>query len=142
VIVKIELVGHWRDWWRMWSVRLSFVGTALLIFFQEAPQHATTIWLSFPADIKAVLPEDFVRYFGYGLIAASWVAQFIRQNKLVERAKARLGWPSKRDAGILPSGDSDVRPTADGQQLDDGLHGIRDGAEDAVPAERAQPSGQ
>lgn len=84
----MELVSNWRDFWRMWSIRLVAFGTGLVALFTEFPDAATNIWLALPADLKSYLPPDFGRYFGYALLALGIVARVIRQRKLVERKQA------------------------------------------------------
>lgn len=142
------LISNWKDWWRLWSIRLSILGTAVLIFFEGFPDVAFSVWASIPDDLKSVLPVEFAKYLGYGLIAASWVARTIRQFKLIERSReygaealAGLGGARQRDEGILPEGDRHIDPAGSEPGSCDGLHSVGDGSEDAVPAERSEYGG-
>lgn len=143
-----SLISNWKDWWRMWSIRLSVLGTAVLIFFEGFPDVAFSVWASIPDDLKSVLPVEFAKYLGYGLIAASWVARTIRQFKLIERSReygaeamAGLGGPQQRDEGVLPEGDRHIDPAGSEPRSFDGLHGVGDGAEDAVFTRRPEHGG-
>jgi len=143
-----SLISNWKDWWRMWSIRLSVLGTAVLIFFEGFPDVAFSVWASIPDDLKSVLPVEFAKYLGYGLIAASWVARTIRQFKLIERSRefgaeamAGLGGSQQRDAGVLPEGDRHIDPVGSEPRSFDGLHGMGDRAENAVSAERPEHGG-
>lgn len=142
------LISNWKDWWRMWSIRLSVLGTAVLIFFEGFPDVAFSVWASIPDDLKSVLPVEFAKYLGYGLIAASWIARTIRQFKLIERSRehgakvlAGLGGPQQRDEGLLPEGDRYSDPSGGEPRSPDGLHGFRDRPEDAVSAGRSEHGG-
>lgn len=142
------LISNWKDWWRLWSIRLSVLGTAVLIFFEGFPDVAFSVWASIPDDLKSVLPVEFAKYLGYGLIAASWVARTIRQFKLIERSReygaeamAGLGRPQQRDKGVLPEGDRHSDPFGSESRSFDGLHGVGDGAEDAISAQRPEHGG-
>ena len=142
------LISNWKDWWRMWSIRLSVLGTVVLIFFEGFPDVAFSVWASIPDDLKSVLPVEFAKYLGYGLIAASWVARTIRQFKLIERSReysaealAGLGGAQQRDEGVLPKGDRDIDSAGSEPGSPDGLHGFRDRTENAVSAERPEHGG-
>jgi hypothetical protein len=143
-----SLISNWKDWWRMWSIRLSVLGTAVLIFFEGFPDVAFSVWASIPDDLKSVLPVEFAKYLGYGLIAASWVARTIRQFKLIERSReysaeavAGLGGPQQREQGVLPEGDRHIDPFGSESRSFDGLHGVGDGTEKSVSGERSEHGG-
>lgn len=129
------LIPNWKDAWRMWSIRLSIMGTAVLIFFEGFPDVAIHIWTSIPDDLKSVLPVEFARYTGYGLIAASWLSRIIRQYRLVERM-AGMGGPHEHEPGILPESDSHIESAGCEPGSPDGLHGVRDRAEIPLPPKR------
>ncbi len=124
------LISNWKDAWRMWSIRLSVLGTAVLIFFEGFPDVAIHIWASIPDDLKSALPPGFARYFGLGLIVASIIARVIKQRKLTERAEqmAGMGGPQQREPGILPEGHRHSDPAGREPGSPDGLHGVRDRA--------------
>ena len=46
------LISNWKDWWRMWSIRLSVLGTAVLIFFEGFPDVAFSVWASIPTILN------------------------------------------------------------------------------------------
>jgi hypothetical protein len=143
-----SLISNWKDWWRMWSIRLSVLGTAVLIFFERFPDVAFSVWASIPDDLKSVLPVEFTKYLGYGLIAASWFARTIKQFKLIERSReygaealVGLGGTRQRDEGILPEGDQYIEPAGSESGSPDVLHGFRDRTENAVSAQRSEYGG-
>lgn len=80
--IKPKLVDNWREFWRLWSVRLGAVGTALAGWFVMSPETAIHVWLMLPADLKAALPPQFVGYFGIGLFVLSMVAKLFKQKNL------------------------------------------------------------
>ncbi len=78
----------------MWSVRLQILGLAMLGIFLEFPDAALAIWMALPGDLKSLLPPDFVKCLGYGIIIAGTIARIFRQRKLADR-KAALGSESQ-----------------------------------------------
>lgn len=84
----ISLIPEWRHGLKLWSVRLQLIGLALLGFFAQFPDVALDAWNMLPADIKALLPETFVRWFGFVFLVASPIARFIKQSNIVRPAEA------------------------------------------------------
>lgn len=82
--MKIELVAHWRKWWKMWSVWLSIIGSSLLAFVTFAPQQVLEIWSSLPPDLKSAIPEDILSRITYAVWILAIIAKFIRQKKLTK----------------------------------------------------------
>lgn len=84
---KLELIEGWRKWYRLWSIRLGLLGTAITAVFLAIPDAALQVWAILPGDIKETLPPEFVKYFGLFLMAAGSFARIIKQNKLREEVK-------------------------------------------------------
>lgn len=84
---KLELIEGWHKWYRLWSIRLGLVGTAITAWFLAAPDAALSVWAIMPEDVKAVFPPDFVKYFGVGLLVLGTFARMVKQNKLREEVK-------------------------------------------------------
>ena len=76
------IVPHWRDVFKRWSFWLGVIGSGVTTFALYAPDVALQVWLSMPADLKEVLPPNFVRWFGLALFISSNIAAFIKQRSL------------------------------------------------------------
>lgn len=68
-----------KQWWRLWSVRLQAVGTALV-------SAAVTAYVSNPDEINAVVlsgvPAEYVAVTGIALNVLGIAARFVKQNNL------------------------------------------------------------
>lgn len=83
--IRLKLIDHARDWWRLWSIRIGALGTVLASTFVAFPDIALNVWNMLPADIKQHFPPEYVSFFGIGLFALSMFARVIRQDKLKEK---------------------------------------------------------
>lgn len=68
-----------KQWWRLWSVRLQAIGTALV-------SAAVTAYVANPDEINAVVlsgvPAEYVAVTGIALNVLGIAARFIKQNNL------------------------------------------------------------
>lgn len=68
-----------KQWWRLWSVRLQAVGTALV-------SATVTAYVANPDEINAVVlsgvPAEYVAITGVALNVIGIAARFIKQPKL------------------------------------------------------------
>ena len=86
----MQLISNWRDAWRMTSVNLPAIGLSLLTIIEAAPDAFLSAYLVLPADIRALIDPEHVRYAGYAIIAIGAISRIVRQPKLADR-KAALG---------------------------------------------------
>lgn len=68
-----------KQWWRLWSVRLQAVGTALV-------SAAVTAYVTNPDEINAVVlsnvPAEYLAMTGIALNVVGIAARFIKQTSL------------------------------------------------------------
>lgn len=91
--MKIRLIEEWRKFTKFWSIRLALLGTLLTAFIDRFPDAALQAWNFLPAEFKTFIPQDYLKYVAYILLAASLVARIIKQKKLEE---------PKPESGPLP----------------------------------------
>lgn len=77
-----RVVDNVREVWRHWSLWFGAVGTAFVSWFITSPETAIAAWAMIPADIKAMLPPQFVGYIGIGLCGLALLAKFVKQLNL------------------------------------------------------------
>lgn len=83
--VAKRVIPNWRDAHKWWSVRFGVLAVALEGVLTAAPEVAQEVWLGLPEELKAELPENFVKWIAWGLIAASMIARITKQKpKVVE----------------------------------------------------------
>ncbi|WP_443083787.1 DUF7940 domain-containing protein [Verticiella alkaliphila] len=99
----MQLIPHWRQFHRFWSIRLSALGAILIAITTEFPHAATALWMALPADLKSLLPPDFGRYLGYAIVACGLFARVVHQPRVAERAAAASG-----DDGVGAEGEPDL----------------------------------
>lgn len=80
--MKLKLIENARDWWKMWSVRLMGIGTALQALLGWWPEAGLALWNSMPNEVKMLLPQSIVMTLPLGFFIAAMVARVIKQEKL------------------------------------------------------------
>lgn len=81
-MTKLQLIVEWKKVLRFWSVQLAIVGSALTALLIAVPDAAIYVWGMLPADLKALIPENYTPLIGVGVFALSVIARVIKQTKL------------------------------------------------------------
>lgn len=79
---EVKLIQNWRQCYKFWSTRLQIAGVFILGALQEFPDAVAQIYMVIPSDIRATLPDDTLRWIGYGCLTAGIIARIIYQPKL------------------------------------------------------------
>jgi len=74
-----KLVSDWRDYFRMWSVRLNAVGLAILSWVYIDPISTLYVWSMMPPEVRAILPYNIVTHIGFALFALGMLARVVKQ---------------------------------------------------------------
>ncbi len=85
MVKKIQLIPHWREAWRYWSLRLTTLGTLLITYLTASPEAVLQAWAVLPEDIKAFLPPNYSKFVAIGILALGAVARIIKQPKAEEK---------------------------------------------------------
>ena len=80
--IKLELIEDWRNFWRFWSVRLGIVGSAITGVLIAFPDVALSAWAMMPADLKLLIPLQYMPLIGVVVFALSIVARLVKQKNL------------------------------------------------------------
>lgn len=80
--IRLRLIEQWRSFWRMWSLRFTALGTALLGWITVSPDVITSAWNSLPDEIKAYIPQEYLMYVTLTLFVLGMVSRLIKQEKL------------------------------------------------------------
>lgn len=80
--MKLRLIQGWRDWWRLWSIRLNALGLAILGYVQIDPVGALAVWNMMPADVRRALPPNILTIIGLTFFALSMISRLVVQPKL------------------------------------------------------------
>lgn len=80
--MKLKLIDQWRSFWRMWSMRLNAVGLAILGYITVSPEIITQAWYALPADMKNMLPPNYLMWISVGLFALGLIARVIKQESI------------------------------------------------------------
>lgn len=81
-MTKLEFIAEWKKVLKFWSVQLALLGGALTTLLITVPDAALYVWNMLPADLKALIPENYTPLIGVGIFALSVVARVIKQSKL------------------------------------------------------------
>lgn len=71
------LIANRRQIWRLWSVRVSALGSMIFAILIAAPDQLLAIWAALPPVLQAMIPN--AAELGLALQAASLVARILRQ---------------------------------------------------------------
>jgi hypothetical protein len=69
----MKLISGWRNWWKLWSVRLNIAGIVLI-----AAEQMLTLWPIVPAETRALIPA----WLPLPFFALAALARVIKQEKL------------------------------------------------------------
>jgi len=78
----MKLIEQWRSFWRMWSLRFTALGTALLGWITVSPDVITLAWNSLPVEMKQYIPEQYLMYITIALFVLGMVSRIIKQEKI------------------------------------------------------------
>ncbi len=73
----MKLIANWRQSWRLWSVRVSALATALFAFMLAAPDQALAVWAMLPGEVQDLIPNRTA--VAAALSVASLAARLIKQ---------------------------------------------------------------
>lgn len=91
--MKWTLVEDAKVWWRLWSLRLGALGTAVTTVLIASPDAALFAWNLLPLDLRASIPPMYVPLIGVFIFAMSMIARLIKQRKLSTEPKDDAGNP-------------------------------------------------
>lgn len=80
--MRIRLIAYWREWWKLWSLRLGALGTAVSGILIASPDAALYVWNLMPSDLKATIPPDYTPFIGVFIFVMSMFARLVKQEKL------------------------------------------------------------
>lgn len=78
----MKLIDNVEHWWKLWSLRLAAVGTAVTSYLVMFPDQAIAVWAMMPDDLKALLPAKFAPMIGVAIFASSMIARVIKQKNV------------------------------------------------------------
>ncbi len=80
--LKSRVVDDWRDWWKLWSVRLNALGLAIMGWVAFDPVPILYVWNLLPREVRVLLPAAPLAVIGATLFALSMSAKLVKQRKL------------------------------------------------------------
>lgn len=82
----LEFVAHARLLFKAWSVWLGAISAAITGYMMQFPNAALDAWNSLPPDLKGYIPPHLLGYISPTMMVLAVLAQYVRQNKLKDRA--------------------------------------------------------
>ncbi|NWA62987.1 hypothetical protein HX773_18950 [Pantoea sp. B9002] len=90
---SLEFVAHAKLLFKAWSVWLGAISAAVTGYMMQFPNAALDAWNSLPPDVKSFIPPNLLGYISPTLMVMAVLAQYVRQNKLKDRADQMRGNP-------------------------------------------------
>ncbi|MDS1142381.1 hypothetical protein RE432_18260 [Pusillimonas sp. SM2304] len=78
----MRFVDDWKDWPKWVSTWCEAAAVAFFSALLIAPDIVIQVWSVMPADIRAAIPSDWLKWGGVVLIVAGSVAKIVDQPKL------------------------------------------------------------
>lgn len=76
-------VREWKKSWRLWSVQLGILGTAITSVLIAIPEAAIYVWETLPQGVRMLIPENMTPLIGVLIFVLSLVSRLIKQKKLI-----------------------------------------------------------
>lgn len=97
--MKLTIIkGYWTTFWRFWSVKIQLFAVALTGWLWFDPASLLMAWQMLPAEVRSVLPGNFMVAVGailfllnFAAIIARGVPQPKATAKLAAKAEASNG---------------------------------------------------
>lgn len=84
----MKLVDDWKDWPKWVSTWCEAAAAAFFTAVLIAPEVIMQVWAVLPADIRAAIPADWLKWGGIVLIAIGSLAKIVEQPRLREKRDA------------------------------------------------------
>lgn len=79
---KFKLIDNWRESWKMWSVRLSSIGAAIMGMFFYFPDWSLYLFNAMPREIRDMLPDNFALFLAFVVFVGTALSRIVKQDKL------------------------------------------------------------
>ena len=80
--MHIQFVDAAKVWWKLWSIRLGAIGSAVVSILIIFPDKALEMWALMPEQFKSFIPPDYMPLVGVIIYMLGMFARFVKQRKL------------------------------------------------------------
>lgn len=78
----MKLINNWRDWWKMWSIRLNIFFGFILVIVSQFPEMFIHFWLILPQEFKdQIMTVEGISTVCIVALVLSSLARLIKQFK-------------------------------------------------------------
>ena len=79
----MKLVYNWKDWWKMWTIRINIMFGILLTILSQFPEVFMQLWVIVPDQIKeSIMTTEGITFAFIAALVISSIARLIKQEKL------------------------------------------------------------
>ena len=79
----MKLVDNWKDWWKMWTIRINIMFGILLTILSQFPEVFMQLWVIVPDQIKeSIMTTEGITFAFIAALVISSVARLVKQEKL------------------------------------------------------------
>ena len=79
----MKLVDNWKDWWKMWSIRINIIIGLILTILSQFPEIFMQLWVLVPEQIKeSIMTTEGITFAFIAALVISSLARLIKQEKL------------------------------------------------------------
>ena len=79
----MKLIDNAKQWYKLWSIRLSALGAFLLSVWFAYGVEITHWWMTYATEYFPFLSPQTVKWVGLILVVMGQLARLIKQNNLV-----------------------------------------------------------
>lgn len=88
----MKLVDNWKDWWKMWTVRINVLIGLLLTAVSQFPEVFMQVWVLLPMQIQeSITTTEGVTYAFIVALVVSSLARLLKQEKLHKKDEDKEG---------------------------------------------------
>lgn len=88
-MTDLTLVEETKVWWKLWSIRLGALATAIMAVFIGWPETMLFVWQAMPYEVRMLMPPRYAQFIGLFIYVLAMLARFIKQKKLKQNATAK-----------------------------------------------------
>ena len=83
----MKLIDNWKQFWKMWSVRLSALGASITGMFLYFPEWTLYLFNAMPKEVRDLLPDNLALFLAMIVFIGTAISRIVKQEKLAKDRK-------------------------------------------------------
>ena len=83
----MKLIDNWKQFGKMWSVRLSALGASIMGMFLYFPEWTLYLFNAMPKEVRDLLPDNLALFLAMIVFIGTAISRIVKQEKLAKDSK-------------------------------------------------------